>query len=147
MRLLVRDTCTSGTSIVLAVASLQRLKMETLIPAPADCEVWSVIKFLNAQNIVPIEIHRQLYHVYGHTRHDSQNISCMSSAGMCLIIIHPISRTSRSEISIFTYTSRNSCLVSVSVFRMTEKRWVSRWFESQAADFYDTGSKVVPTVW
>ena len=31
--------------------------METLIPAPADCEVRSVIKFLNAQSIAPIEIH------------------------------------------------------------------------------------------
>jgi hypothetical protein len=34
--------------------------MEALIPAPADCEVRSVIKFLNAQSIVLIEIHRQL---------------------------------------------------------------------------------------
>ena len=38
------DACTSGTSRVLTVASLQRLKMEALIPAPADCEVRSVIK-------------------------------------------------------------------------------------------------------
>ena len=34
--------------------------MEALIPAPADCEVRSVMKFLNAERIVPIEIHRQL---------------------------------------------------------------------------------------
>ncbi|GFY04040.1 uncharacterized protein TNCV_1198181 [Trichonephila clavipes] len=39
--------------------------METLTPSPATCEVWSVIKFLNAQSIVPIEIHRQLCQVYG----------------------------------------------------------------------------------
>lgn len=39
--------------------------MEALIPAPADCEVRSVIKFLNAQSIVPIEIHHQLCWVYG----------------------------------------------------------------------------------
>ncbi|PRD31680.1 UNVERIFIED_CONTAM: hypothetical protein NCL1_22895 [Trichonephila clavipes] len=39
--------------------------METLIPSPAACEVPSVIKFLNAQGIAPIEIHRQLYQVYG----------------------------------------------------------------------------------
>ena len=38
-------THASGTSRVLMVASLQRLKMEDLIPAPADCEVKSVIKF------------------------------------------------------------------------------------------------------
>ena len=62
-RLLVRDrvmtsddACTSGTSLVFTVTSLQRLKTEALIPAPADYEVRSVIKFL----IAPIEIHRQL---------------------------------------------------------------------------------------
>ena len=52
--------CTSGTSRVLTVASLKRLNMEALIPAPADCEVQSVIKFFNAQSVAPIEIHRQL---------------------------------------------------------------------------------------
>ena len=51
------DECTSGTSRVFAVASLQRLKLEILIPAPADCEVRSVIKFVNAQSTAPIEIH------------------------------------------------------------------------------------------
>ena len=40
------EACTSGTSLVLTVASLQRLKLEALIPAPADCEVRSVIQFL-----------------------------------------------------------------------------------------------------
>jgi hypothetical protein len=39
--------------------------MEALIPAPADSKVWSVIKFLNAQSIALIEIHRQLCLVYG----------------------------------------------------------------------------------
>ena len=54
------DACTRGTSRVLTVASLQRLKTEALIPAPADCEVQSVTKFLNAQSTAPIEIHRRL---------------------------------------------------------------------------------------
>ena len=44
------DACTSRTSRVLTVASLKRLKLEALIPAPADCEVRSVIKFLNAEH-------------------------------------------------------------------------------------------------
>ena len=34
--------------------------MEPLTHAPADCEVRSVIKFLKANNIAPIAIHRQL---------------------------------------------------------------------------------------
>ena len=54
------DACSSGTSLFLTVASLQRLKMEALIPSSTDCEVRSVIKFLNAQRISPIILHRQL---------------------------------------------------------------------------------------
>ncbi|GFU93519.1 hypothetical protein TNCV_947611 [Trichonephila clavipes] len=38
--------------------------METLIFSPAASEVRSVIKFLNAESIAPIEIHRQLCQVY-----------------------------------------------------------------------------------
>ena len=60
-RLHVRDrvmmscgACISGSSKVLTVASLQRLKLEAFIPASADCEVRSVIKFLNAQIIASI---------------------------------------------------------------------------------------------
>ena len=34
--------------------------MVALIPAPADCEVRSVMTYLNAQSIAPIEIHHQL---------------------------------------------------------------------------------------
>ena len=128
------DSCISGTSRDITVASLQRLKMEALIPAPADCKVRSVIKFSNTQSIAGIEIHCQLCQVYGHTRLDGQHISWRSSAGRCLIIIHTIARTSRPVISIFSYTSRNSCTVSIRVFRMTEReRWVSQWFQSQAA--------------
>ena len=52
------DAYTNGTSRVLIVASLRPLKMEALILAPTDCEVRSVIKFLNLQRITPIEIHR-----------------------------------------------------------------------------------------
>ena len=81
---------------------------DTLIPAPADCEVRSMIKFLNAQIIASIEIHRQLFQVYGHTRFDGQHISCRSLAGRCLVI-HHIARISHLVISIFSYTSINSC--------------------------------------
>lgn len=47
------------------VARQQWYEMEALIPSPAACEVRSVIKFLNAQSIAPIDIHRQLCQVYG----------------------------------------------------------------------------------
>ena len=39
---------TSHGARVLTVASLQQLKMEALILTPADCEVRSLVKFLNA---------------------------------------------------------------------------------------------------
>ncbi|KAJ4446661.1 hypothetical protein ANN_13358 [Periplaneta americana] len=52
-------TCASGTFRVAL------LKMDIPIPAPAECEVRSVIKFLNAQGIAPIEIDRKLCQVYG----------------------------------------------------------------------------------
>ncbi|XP_023228114.1 putative uncharacterized protein FLJ37770 [Centruroides sculpturatus] len=35
------------------------------IADPADCEVHSVIRFLNAKNVKPVEIHRQLVEIYG----------------------------------------------------------------------------------
>ena len=47
----LHDACTSATSRILTVASLQRLAMEALIPAPVDCEVRSMIRFLNAKTI------------------------------------------------------------------------------------------------
>ena len=51
------DACISGTFRILAVASVQRLKLEALIPVSADGELRSVIKFLNVQTIALIEIH------------------------------------------------------------------------------------------
>ena len=59
------DAYTSGTFRVLTVALLQRLKMEALNLAPADCEMRSMVKVLNIQSITPIEIHRQLFEVNG----------------------------------------------------------------------------------
>jgi hypothetical protein len=32
---------------------------------PASCEIWSVIKFLNAKNVRPAEIYQQVCEVYG----------------------------------------------------------------------------------
>ena len=54
------DVRTRGTSLVLTIASLQMLKTEALISAPADCEMRSVIKSLNTQSISSIETDRQL---------------------------------------------------------------------------------------
>ena len=49
MYVIVHDACTSGTSRVLTLTSLQRLNLEAPIPALTDDAVRSVIgKFLNA---------------------------------------------------------------------------------------------------
>jgi hypothetical protein len=36
-----------------------------MIERPADCEIRSVIRFLNARNVKPVDIHRQICEVYG----------------------------------------------------------------------------------
>jgi transposase len=40
-------------------------KMDKLIENAATCELRSVIRFLNAKNIKPVDIHRQICEVYG----------------------------------------------------------------------------------
>jgi len=35
------------------------------IEGAAGCEIRSVIRFLNARNVLPIEIHHQICHMYG----------------------------------------------------------------------------------
>ena len=39
--------------------------MFKMIERPADCEIRSVIRFLNARNVKPADIHRQICEVYG----------------------------------------------------------------------------------
>jgi transposase len=41
---------------------------------PAACEMWSVIHFLNAKNMTPAEIHRQLCDVYGENAVSSSTV-------------------------------------------------------------------------
>ncbi|UYV78818.1 hypothetical protein LAZ67_16002877 [Cordylochernes scorpioides] len=42
--------------------------MELPLSSPAKCELRSVIRFLNAKNNSPVEIHRQLVEVHGHQK-------------------------------------------------------------------------------
>ena len=44
--------------------------MNAPISTPADCEVRGVIRFLQAENVRPCEIHRRLVAVYG------EHVSC-----------------------------------------------------------------------
>ncbi|UYV70198.1 hypothetical protein LAZ67_7002154 [Cordylochernes scorpioides] len=48
--------------------------MELPHSSPAKCELRSVIRFLNAKNNSPVEIHRQLVEVYGEKCMDTKNV-------------------------------------------------------------------------
>ena len=65
--------------IIITLAGLPEFS-QFIVAVPADFEVRPIIKFLNAQNIAPIQIHRHLCQVYGHTWLDGQHIY-RSSAG------------------------------------------------------------------
>ncbi|KAJ4436350.1 hypothetical protein ANN_18981 [Periplaneta americana] len=49
-------------------------KMNDVINNPTDCEVRSVIRFLNARHLKPAEIYRQLKEVYGDTVMNERNV-------------------------------------------------------------------------
>jgi hypothetical protein len=49
-------------SVYVLFCVFKRFKM---IEHPTDCEIWSVIHFLNARNVKPADIHRQICEVYG----------------------------------------------------------------------------------
>jgi len=41
------------------------LNIFNTIEGATDCEIWSVIRFLNGRNVLPSEIHHQICQVYG----------------------------------------------------------------------------------
>ena len=151
------DTCSGGTSRVLTGASLQRLKLEAHIPAPADSEVRSVIKFW-----VQKAQCRSKFIASTASSHFSQiSRSLMRKIVMEHLLFRklcprwlPKQLTSEHKAkrmnlemtmwSIFFYTLRNSC--TASVFIISERRrWVSQWFQCRVADFYDAGiQKLIP---
>ena len=136
--------CASGTCRVLSVASLHWFKMDAAIPAPAAREVRSVMKFLNAQGIAPIEIYHQLCQVYGPNVMSKQMVRCWCrqfSAGRQNVSPDAEDTGPRSQWLPSVLTLKE--IPVISIFRMTERR---RWFQPQAADFYDRDTKVGPTV-
>ena len=48
--------------------------MNALISNPADCEVRGVIRFLQAENVRPCEIHQRLVAVYGKRHADDEDL-------------------------------------------------------------------------
>ena len=126
-------TCTSGTFRVLTVASLQRLKMEALVPVPTDCEVRSVIKVLNVQGIAPFEIHRQLC---------SSHFPQISRSLLQKIVTeHLLFRWVPSFLTRQEITVRSTSTFSEWQAEMSD----TQRFRSHTANFHDTGiQKLVP---
>jgi len=56
--------------------------MAAPIQIPANCEVRSVIRFLNAKGERPEDIHKQIVAVYGNVM-NRQTVSKANTAGMC----------------------------------------------------------------
>ena len=48
------------------------------IEGTADCEIRSVIRILNARNVLPSEIHHQICQVYG-AKPEARNAECSHS--------------------------------------------------------------------
>ena len=148
------DTCTE--------ASLQRFKMEALNPTPADCEVRSVIKFLNAQSIAPIEIHRQLCQQSFPA--DFPLLVAQNCHGVPVVekIVHQVgakATDTRTHSKAHGVSIDNEIVVHISLHlkkflygqrqRFQNDREaemsVTLCFQSQAADFYETGiQKLIP---
>ena len=153
------DAFTRWTSRVLTVPSLQRLKMESLIPEPADCEVRSVITFLNAQSIASIERRRQLCQVYGSNvimskqmvrrwyrefTKGRQHVHDEERNGRHSIITDELVRDPRPQWFPSFVTPQEILIRSASAFSEWQAEMsVTQWFQSQAADFYNTGIKKV----
>ncbi|KAJ4428572.1 hypothetical protein ANN_24616 [Periplaneta americana] len=90
--------------------------------SPAACEVRSVIKFLNAQGIAPIEIYRQLCQVYGPNVMSKQMVRCCCrqfSAG-CQNV-HDEERSGRPTIITDDLVEqRTICLLVFNIFHVFE---------------------------
>ncbi|GFW37639.1 HTH_48 domain-containing protein [Trichonephila clavipes] len=99
--------------------------METLISSPAASEVRSVIKFLNAESIALIEIHRQLCQVYWLNIMSKQIVRRWCSSDLA-----------PSDVHVFLHLKK--FLSSGDRFGNDEelKTSVTRWFHSQAAEYY-----------
>ena len=152
------DACTSGTSRVPTEASLQWFKVESLIPAPADCEVRFLIKILNAQSVAPIEIHRPLCQQSFPA--DFPLLVAQNCHGAFVLrkIVRQVGaeetdtrtktnahgRVSIENIVVHLFLHLNKFLPSQRKHFQNDREVetnVTQWFQSQAADFYNTGYK------
>lgn len=100
------------------------------IDSPADCEVFAVIRFFWAKNILPAEIHRELCSVHGETMSDSAVRKWCRLFGEGRTNVHDEERSGRPSVvnddfvekinenvrenGKFTYTELSECFPQIS---------------------------------
>ena len=131
------------------------------IENPAACEMRSVVRFLNAKNIIPAEIHRQLCDVYGeHAMSSSrvwrwvrllnerrENVHDDPRSGRPSVVNEDLVRAVEEKIRenrLFTITPLSLHFPQLSRSLLHKivsevKEAVTTCFASQAASFYDEG--------
>ncbi|UYV75781.1 hypothetical protein LAZ67_13001329 [Cordylochernes scorpioides] len=151
-----------------SVAVWQPFVMELPLSSPAKCELRSVIRFLNAKNNSPVEIHRQLVEVYGEKCMDIKNVrKWCREFNEGRINVHDEQRSGRpslpestvARIDEMVHANRRITLEEIedglnedcshfSVhkivsetlgYRKVSARWVDKWLKEAAGEWYNTG--------
>ena len=132
------DACTRGTSWFLKVASLQGLNLHAVIPAPADCDQ----VFERKERSADRKSSSALPGLWPHTALRSTH-SCRSSAGKVLNHSPPYSPDlAPSDFHLFLHLTKFLFGQRQRFQNDREAEMsVTQWFQSQAADFYNTGYK------
>ncbi|UYV81055.1 hypothetical protein LAZ67_19002666 [Cordylochernes scorpioides] len=138
---------------------LAAFAMELPLSSPAKCELRSVIRFLNAKNNSPVEIHRQLVEVYGEKCMDIKNVrKWCREFNEGRINVHDEQRSGRPSLPESTVNRRitleeiedglnEDCshfsvhkIVSETLgYRKVSARWVDKWLKEAAGEWYNTG--------
>ncbi|UYV81509.1 hypothetical protein LAZ67_20001383 [Cordylochernes scorpioides] len=136
--------------------------------SPAKCELRSVIRFLNAKNNSPVEIHCQLVEVYGEKCMDIKNVrKWCREFNEGRINVHDEQRSGRPSLPESTVARidemmranrritleeiedglNGDCshfsvhkIVSETLgYRKVSARWVDKWLKEAAGEWYNTG--------
>jgi hypothetical protein len=139
--------------------------MSTKIENPASCEMRSVINFLNAKNVRPDEIYRQVCEVYGENAmsdgmvrwcrmfsegrtnvHDDDDDGSGRPSLVTTSLLDQVKEKIR-ENRIFTFLVLLKRFLAAERFSSDDevKTAVQHWVKTLAADFFDEGiQKLVP---
>ncbi|UYV79501.1 hypothetical protein LAZ67_17002920 [Cordylochernes scorpioides] len=142
--------------------------MELPLSSPAKCELRSVIRFLNAKNNSPVEIHRQLVEVYGEKCMDIKNVRkwCRefnegrinvhdeqlsgrpslleSTVARIDEMVRANRRITLEEIEDglnedCSHFSVHKIVSETLGYRKVSARWVDKWLKEAAGEWYNTG--------